>query len=294
LKSTDKSSEEKEPLAQAVLDSLSAHIAILDHNGIILKTNRAWKDFALANQIKMRPDMTGVNYLELCESVEGDSAEEARNVANGIKKVIAGEENEFVVNYACHSLSVKRWFYMRATLLSMSGPLRVVVSHENITNLKLTEESLKKREKDLEIQTNNLTEANIALKVLLKHREEDKQELEEKVLSNVKELVTPYIEKIKMTELDSRQKEYVKIIERNLNDISSSFLHHISSEYSNLTPQEIHVASLIKNGMTTKEIAVVLNVSASAVDFHRKNIRKKFGLTNQKSNLGTYLLSFSK
>ncbi len=291
MRNLEKLTEDREWLAQAVLDSLSAHIAILDHEGLILKTNRAWREFAVANQTGMRPDMIGGNYLELCDSAEGDFAEEAREVAKGIRSVISGKNDEFVTDYACHSSSVKRWFYMRARLLSLSGPLRVVISHENITPLKLAENALKKRESELEIQARNLSEANIALKVLLKHREEDKEELEKKVLANVKRLIIPYIEKIKTTELDSRQQAYVRIVEHHLNDIASSFLHRMSSTYSYFSPQETQVAVLIRDGLTSKEIAMALNISVSAVDFHRKNIRKKLGLTNKNTNLRTYLLS---
>ncbi|QTA93906.1 LuxR C-terminal-related transcriptional regulator [Desulfonema magnum] len=283
----------KECPANAILNSLSAHIAILDEEGIILETNQSWKAFALENQVNMRPDMIGVNYLELCDNVRGDGGAEARVVSDGIREVISGKTDEFVTDYACHSPSERRWFYMRATRLSYPGPLKIVVSHENITALKLAEESLRDRKKELRDRARDLDEVNTALKILLRQREADRKELEEKVVSNVSQLVIPYIEKMMMTRLDSRQKEYIKILKRHLDEIVSPFLHHISSKYQRLTPREIEIASLIRGGNTTKEIAMILNVSESAIDFHRKNIRKKFGLTNNKANLRAYLLSLS-
>jgi SAM-dependent methyltransferase len=75
--------------------------------------------------------------------------------------------------------------------------VRVVASHEEITALKLTEEALKKSQEELIEQKQSLEETNIAMKVLLKQREEDKLDLEKKVLSNVKDLVLPYVEKLK-------------------------------------------------------------------------------------------------
>jgi len=163
----------------------------------------------------------------------------------------------------------------------------------DITLRKRAEEDLKKREWELEAKTRNLEEVNIALKVLLKRREEDKTELEEKVLSNVRELVDPYVDKLKKSPLSIDQTAYVSIIETHLNDIVSPFLHNLKSKYLNLTPREIQIANLIREGKTTKEIAKLLNLSLAAIDFHRNNIRNKLGLKNKKANLRSYLLSLS-
>lgn len=277
------------------MDSLSANMAILDENGVILETNRSWQRFGLENKIETPADTVGLNYLEICDSAVGDPEEvqKAREVADGIRKVIAGDVNEFATEYPCHSPDEKRWFYVRATRMADPDPLRVVVSHEDVTAIKLAEEALRQRELELELQTQKLEETNTALRVLLKAREEDKRELEEKVLANVKELTLPYLKDLKNSGLDSRQKAYLEIIESNLDDIISPFLHHLSSKYLNLTPREIQVATLVKEGKATKEIAEMLHLSMNAVDFHRKNIREKLGLKNKKVNLRTHLLSLS-
>jgi len=154
-------------------------------------------------------------------------------------------------------------------------------------------QALREREKDLEIKTSNLEEANAAFKVLLKRRDEDKIELEEKVLSNVKELVVPYLEKLEKTGLDASQKTYLSILESNLNEIISPFLRKLSSKYFSLSPTEIQVANLVKLGKTTKEIAESLISSTRAIEFHRNNLRNKLGLKNKKANLRSYLLSLT-
>jgi DNA-binding CsgD family transcriptional regulator len=163
----------------------------------------------------------------------------------------------------------------------------------DITLRKRAEDELKKRERELEAKTRNLEEVNIALKVLLKRREEDKTELEEKVLSNIKELVDPYMEKLRKTSLSMDQTAYLNIVESSLNDIVSPFLHNLRSKYLNLTPREIQIANLIREGKTTKEIGKLLNSSQGAVDFHRNNIRNKLGLKHKNANLRSYLLSLS-
>ena len=161
----------------------------------------------------------------------------------------------------------------------------------DITIRKQAEQALKEREKELEIKTANLEEVNTALKILLKRREEDKIELEEKVLFNVRELIVPYIEKLKENTLDEKQRVYVNILESNLNDIISPFSLRLSSRYLNFTPAEMQVANLVKHGKTTKEIADLLNLSGKTIEVHRKNIRRKIGIRNEKANLRTHLLS---
>ena len=162
-----------------------------------------------------------------------------------------------------------------------------------ISNRKKAEKALKQRSVELERKTIGLKEANTALKVLLKQREEDKIELEEKVLLNVRELVLPYLEKLKMKKLGEKQRAFVEIIESNLSDIVSPFVHGLSPKLVRLSPTELQVSNLIKQGNTTKEIAEIMNLATSTIDFHRHNIRKKFGLKNKKTNLKTYLSSFS-
>jgi PAS domain S-box-containing protein len=154
----------------------------------------------------------------------------------------------------------------------------------DITERRRAEEALKK-------QASSLEEANTALKVLLRSREEDKQELEENLLANVKKLVLPVIEKLKDTRLDGQQISILGAIETSLNEIISPFANRLSAKYADLTPTEIEVANLIRRGKTTKEIAEIQRSSKSVIDFHRFNIRKKLGLNKEKINLRSYLLS---
>jgi DNA-binding CsgD family transcriptional regulator len=125
----------------------------------------------------------------------------------------------------------------------------------------------------------------------LQHREEDRKAMEEKVITNVKKLAMPYIEKLKTQKLNESQMACVRIIEDHLKDIISPFLRNLTIEHSDFTPREIQITSLVKEGKTTKDITELLNISATAVDFHRKNIRMKLGIKNEKTNLRSYLLS---
>jgi PAS domain S-box-containing protein len=161
----------------------------------------------------------------------------------------------------------------------------------DITEIKKIEHALRQSEKELKAKTSNLEEVNAALRVLLEQREKDKSEIEEKLLFNVKELVIPYLERMKNSGLDTNQNGYLDILESNLNDIISPFSRNLSLKFMSLTPTEIQVANHIKQGRTTKEIADSFHISSKTIEDHRKNLRKKLGITNRKTNLRTHLLA---
>jgi DNA-binding CsgD family transcriptional regulator len=153
------------------------------------------------------------------------------------------------------------------------------------------EHRVKQRTQELEVKKKSLEELNTAMKVLLKKREEDKTEMESNVLTNVKELIEPYFQKIKKTKLDDQQRALLSIMESNINEIVSPFTRKMSLKYLNLTPTEIRIANLIRHGSSTKNIAEIMNVSPKTVETHRKNIRRKIGLERKRANLRSHLLS---
>jgi PAS domain S-box-containing protein len=178
-----------------------------------------------------------------------------------------------------------------------SGPIRVhgkellySIIHD-ISERKRAEEALRQRESELTTKSQELEELNAALKVLLKRREEDKENLQENVLVNIKELILPYIEKLKNDHLSPQQTTLVSIIESNIKEIVSPFATKLSSKFLNLTPTELQVASLVKNGRSSNEIAELMHLSPNTILFHRYNLRRKLGLKQRKVNLRTYLKS---
>ena len=130
----------------STLNSLSYHIAVLDELGNIIQVNQTWKDFAEENDIPADHVSEDVNYLSICDKAIGEDAEEAEAFAQGIRMVISGARDSFSLEYPCHSQKEFRWFIGRVTPFSESPPRRVVVGHEEITERKQAEESLRQSE----------------------------------------------------------------------------------------------------------------------------------------------------
>jgi len=147
---------ESQRFLQSTLDALSAHIAILDESGVIISVNAVWNRFAQSNCQSAARFGVGVNYLEVSDHSQGECAEEAPAVARGIRAVLAGEREEFSLEYPCHSPAEKRWFIVRVTRFSGEGTRRIVVAHENITERKQADEERSRLVEFLEASSNEV------------------------------------------------------------------------------------------------------------------------------------------
>ena len=163
---------------------------------------------------------------------------------------------------------------------------------DRTAELKKAEISLREKTQELAEHAESLEEVNTALKVLLKRREQDQRELEENMLININELILPYLSKL-LSSKKIRPKELslLRVIEANLEDITSPLTRKLTLDFTRLSPAETQVANLIKQGKTTKEIADLMGLAKSTIDYHRHNIRKKLKLTHKSINLSTYLSS---
>jgi PAS domain S-box-containing protein len=165
------------------------------------------------------------------------------------------------------------------------------LKHE-IESHKITEEFLRAREQELEQSRKELEEMNTALHVLIKKLEKDRENLEMNILTNINTSILPYIEKLELSGLEEVQVKVVSKIKSLLGEITSPFLKNVSSKFLGFTPNEIQVASLIKEGKSSREIAKILNISLNTVHTYRYKIRIKTGLKNNKVNLRSYLQTF--
>ena len=168
---------------------------------------------------------------------------------------------------------------------------RVEELEKGAKNLKKKERALKKQVEDLEVKADSIEQSNKTLRTLLKQRDEDRDGIEEKVVANVGELVLPFVRNLKESELNSQQKINIDVIEKNLLSIISPFSRTLSTKYLSLTPQEIQIAVLIKEGKNNREIADVMNLSRRTIESHREHMRRKMGLKHKRANLRSHLLA---
>ncbi|MDQ5988394.1 MAG: hypothetical protein CSYNP_04154 [Syntrophus sp. SKADARSKE-3] len=271
-----------------VIDFLPDATFVIDLDGKVIAWNRAIED------------MTGVPAGEMLG--QGDYGYVLPFCGNRrpilidfvIKPDRKSEETFSVVREHRDLLRMEIWVSnlkgKKAYLWCKASPLydddgNVVGAIESIRDI--TE--LKRKEKELKIKAEELNDLNAALRVLLRQRDEDRSDLEDRILSNVKMLILPFVDKLK-NHTGEKGQSYLRQIESNLNDIISPFAHKLSVAHLDLTNKEIQVANLIREGKTTKEIAEIVNVSENAVNVYRHHIRKKFGLTKLQ-NLRSFLAS---
>jgi len=280
-----------EQLYRILFESSKDAISLIDTEGNVIETNEAQERILGWT----REEVLGKNVFK----GRLFSPKNAKANYETLKRALAGQSLPVIAEReAFRKDGTQIFIEISSNVVKKDGrPVGFLVSVRDITNRKHMEHELQQHRDHLEELVNertvNLEQANTALKVLLKKRDEDKIELEDKMVLNVKELVLPFLEELKNRRLNDEQKGLAEVIEYNLNDIISPFVKVLSSKYYNLTPTEIQIANLIKQGKSSKEIAEQFKMSPRTVDIHRYHIRKKLGISSKKANLRTHLLSIN-
>ena len=149
---------------------------------------------------------------------------------------------------------------------------------------------LQETNQQLTLQRKALQEANTALRLVLARIEQEKQEIHRDIKTNVEKILMPILSALAL-QLPPSQKKYIEMLQNNLEEITSPFISQLSLSYHSMTPTEITICNMIRNGMRTKEIAETRSVSEATINRHRENIRRKLKITNQDVNLATFLQS---
>ncbi|MCU0594314.1 MAG: PAS domain S-box protein [Desulfobacterota bacterium] len=270
--------QESEARTQALLDASSEVAFLIDNRGNLLAFN---KTFCMRFG-KSAEELLGKNILDLlppdlakAKKILGQEVIQSRKPLR-YKDQMAG----FLLE---HSICL---------VLNAKGEVvQLAVFSRDITQEEEMKMAIQEREKNLQSKSKTLEELNVALKVLLEKRTQDREELEERVVSNIKLLIEPYVDKLAGSGPTEKQSAYLEILRSHLNDIASPLARRLSSDQYHLTPKEMHVAMLIKEGKTTKEIAEMMHSSSRTIEFHRENLRRKLDLRNRKSNLRSRLLA---
>jgi PAS domain S-box-containing protein len=131
-----------------------------------------------------------------------------------------------------------------------------------------------------------LTQKNIALGEMIKQIDYEKEKIKKEITVNVEELLIPTLKKLS---LNGGSSKYVQLLEHNLEELTASFGSKITDKKNRLTPKEIEICNMVKSGLSSKDIAGLLNVSSLTVSKHRRNIRKKLSISNIDVNLVSFL-----
>ncbi|MBT4483241.1 MAG: PAS domain S-box protein [Candidatus Latescibacteria bacterium] len=283
-KIVEKALHDSEQQYHTTIDSMSDAIHVLDNDLRIILTNGTFKQWM--ENLGLGNDITGLKIFEAFPFKTDKVMDEYNQVFKTGKTLITEESNKFGDR---EIITETR----KIPIFEAKKVSRIITVIRDITERNKAEEKLKLTQKELEIKTKSLEEANTALKVLLKYQDEEKNIMEKTILTSLNNLVMPYLEKIEIGTSDERLKTYVNIIETNLSEITNPFANQLTGYYSKLTPTEVQIANLVRDNKTTKDISKILNISENAVFFHRKNIRNKLAIKNRKTNLRSFLQSLS-
>jgi PAS domain S-box-containing protein len=295
-KQVEEALRQEREFSNSAIDSLPGIFYLLDIDGNLHRWN------------KNAETVTGHSSAEIerMHFTHFFSGEQRWAVVEGVRKAFAQGYDALEADVVSKN-GAKTPYFFSGRRVTLKGRQYVIGLGMDISNLKNLEQELRTHQdhleqkiaertqeletnrEELETKTRTLEEVNTALKVLLRQIGEDKKDLEARFVSNVKQLVLPYVEKVKRGRLDHWQQSCLSIIQTNLNEIVSPLTQSLGQ--LGLTPRETQIAALIKEGKTTKEIAEIIGVAPSAVDTNRNRIRHKLKLNNKKVNLQSYLQS---
>jgi PAS domain S-box-containing protein len=285
-KQAENALRKSETMLQAIFDQTFQFIAVLKLDGTVLKVNKTAMDFVAVNE----PQILGKPFWKTpwwTHSEEGQ-----KRLKKAVHDASKGTFVRYETTHVAPEGTVMNIDFSIKPVRGEGGRIVLLIAEgRDITDFKKAMENLRVGEAQLKVQSENLEEANIALKVLLKQMEEKKNEEKEHILSNVKQLILPYLERLKGKRLANEEGRLVSTLETNLEKITSPLVSRLSSAFIGLTPMEIRVANLVKEGLMNKEIARLLGTSTNTVSSHRYKLRSKLGLKNKGVNLRSYLLS---
>jgi PAS domain S-box-containing protein len=283
-KRAEEALRESEENYRLLIDTMNEGLAVIDKNARLTYVNDRFCKMTGHNRDELIGRSVAMFYDETNQRILKEQLRRRRQ----------GESHSYEIAFTRKDghqvptvISPKPVFHSDGTF---SGSFAVIT---DVSKLKRVEHELREREAELSAQSKQLQEVNTALKVLLKQREKDKSKLEQDILSHVEQLVAPYLERLKNTRMDSDQRALVGVLETNLNHIVSPMVGNLSSKYQSLTPTEIRVADLVKEGKTNEEIGELLAISKNTVKFHRFNLRTKLKVKNKRINLRSYLMSLT-
>jgi PAS domain S-box-containing protein len=283
-------------------DSIPDMIFCLDQNGTILNVNQAVALFGFIPQELLGRSLAGLIYQPDRGPVLAAIAKmlgRKKNSTQTLQFRIA-TKNDKLAWIECNCATrfspcgsfIQQIGICRDITENMRQQRAMTKIQADLENqVKIRTDELLHANAELQKEKSNLEQTNTTLKVLLKRREMDKLELEERILHNISKLIVPYLGKLKKIVTTECQKSCVQMLETNVDTITCTFLRKLSLDFNGLTASQLKVANLIRQGLRTREIARLSGLSPRTIEAYRQSIRRKLKIANKKVNLRTFLLS---
>jgi PAS domain S-box-containing protein len=217
--------------------------------------------------------------------------EDKDQVARKQKKRLKSKTNPHTYEFRILDKDGKvRWLENNVVTIRWEGKPASLNFLSDITGRKENEEKIRQTTQQLQIEREALQNKNVALREVLNQIDAEKNAIKRQITSNVEQAVIPTVLRLKELSPPAQVKSF-EMLEKDLKEIVSPFMEMVKSRYTKLSPRELEICRLIKNGMTSKEIAEALNLALATVHKYRELIRRKLELTNSETNLNTYLQS---
>jgi PAS domain S-box-containing protein len=264
-------------LANALLNSPYCLSIIIDPHGDILNLSRS-----MAGALKSNcADLIGKSIWDVIPS----------GFPN-IRKNYIADMVKFRTPVHYEDQAGESWFDY--VIYPITGPadeiLKIAILCRDISIQKKTGQALKAANEKLIREQQALQQKNIALKEILAQIDDEKGIIKTTIQNNIEKTITPALRKLK-GKSNPDQIALLEMLDRQLREICAPFISKLESKYGELAPREVEICNMIKDGMSSKEIAAVNSISVQTVCMHRKRIRTKLDITNQKINLASYLKS---
>jgi DNA-binding CsgD family transcriptional regulator len=273
-------------LPKQLFDYLPVGVALLNEQFVLCYCNKLYKEYINKYSRYSSDDAFGMRYFDLFPDSQNKLVEALRSVRDDRRQHI--------------DIEAPLQLDLKAQMKQSYWNKRVIPIQDNdrcvtgilILALDVTEFVVAKKE--LQEKETRVKELKTTLRTLLKLRQEDRRTWERNTVANAKDAIIPFVGKLRQSLTRTDELICLDAIEAGINDLASDFSCQLGLDKYVLTPTEIQVAVLVREGKRSKEIAECLKVSPACIDFHRRNIRKKFGLKNTKVNLRSFLMEVAK
>lgn len=270
---------ESEATARALLDASNDVACLINPDGRIKAANRA-----LAKKLNRAPEqLIGRTVFDMFPERAADERRKWFTEVIGTGKPLVVEDT--LSGNVIYETTIYPVFDARRDVTS------VAIFARDVTVSRQAREKLRQSEIKLQEQKTVLEQKNITLRELIKQIEFEKKQVEEQVVMNVDSVLMPLLDRLKLS-LGKDAGQQINLIKNAFGELTGSFGMNIARKSLNLTPREVEICTMIKSGLSSKDISRLLGISLVTTERHRNNVRKKLGISNSRINLTSYLRKF--